>query len=183
MIEVEVKLRLKNSPEETLLQLGFCRGDVIRESDTYLDDRKQSIRMDGEALRIREIQSLTDDRSQAVITFKGKKLDRVTMTRKELETEVGSAVIAEQLLAALGYRAVEPRVVKTREHYHRRNMNVCLDHVEGLGDFLELELVIPEDQDQEKAMEEIEDVMESLGYDMTDSITNSYLSMLQGLQD
>ena len=91
----------------------------------------------------------------AVITYKGQKLDRVTMTRPEYETEVSDPETADKILAALGYHVVPPEVMKLRKNLVRGEMTACLDHVQGLGDFLELEILVEESRtvDESRRME------------------------------
>ena len=55
--------------------------------------------------------------------------------------------------------------------------------MKNLGDFLELEIVIPEDQKKEDALVKIEKILKQLGYTMKDTTRNSYLSMLLQIED
>lgn len=190
MIEVEVKLPIYDPDNltEKLSALAFTRGTTIRECDTYFDGNLRPIRMAGEALRIRTIeylagQPIPEQERSVQITFKGRLIDTLSMTRQELETEVADPAVMESLLMALGFHPVEPRVIKQRTEYHKDNMNACMDFVEGLGFFLELEIVIEEDQSKEGALEKIEEMLGKLGYSMEDTVRNSYLSMLMGISD
>src|SRR5438876_350346 len=87
------------------------------------------------------------------VTYKGPKRDAQTKTRTEIEVVLvdGDSADADflQLLKHLGYRPVA--VVRK----HRRifqlprdgfSVEVCLDDVEDLGQFAELEIVAPEDR-------------------------------------
>lgn len=187
MTEVEIKL-----PVETLNQLavqltdmGFILEQIVEEKDRYFDNEKQEIRGNDQALRLRQVlelesQSLVCRAKHAQITFKGKKQDTVSMTREELETDIGDADTAEKILNALGYHAVAPEVTKRRAEYIRGVFHACLDRVENLGDYLELEIVT-EDADKEQALEQIWELLGQLGYSKADTVTTSYLSMLQRL--
>lgn len=184
MIEVEIKLPLhrKSATERDLISLGFLPGHLIRESDTYFTSDFHDFMERDEALRIRESENLTTRESSAVLTFKGPKLDSVSMTRKELETGVEDSTVCRDILLSLGYQMLAP-VNKLRQYYSKGQIHACVDQVEGLGSFLELEILVPaeegkEDTAREKALLQIASVLEQLGYSMAETTRFSYLSML-----
>lgn len=188
MIEVEIKLPLRqrdNVGKETdriasaLCGMGFRKAARFRQRDSYFDNGAGEIRAGGKALRIRETEDLLQGRVTAELNFKGPRMDQVSMTRQELETEVGQAETGRQILAALGYFPVPPEVVKERTEYRRENITACLDRVEGLGNFLELEIIVPEPEGATAALRRLEALLGELGYQMSDTVTRSYLSMLQ----
>ena len=203
MIEVEIKLPLRqqeNAGKETdriaakLCDMGLRQAARLRQRDTYFDNGAGEIRTGGRALRIRETEDLMQGRVTAELNFKRPRMDQGSMTRQELETEVGQAETGRQILAALGYFPVPPEVVKERTEYRRENITACLDRVEGLGNFLELEIIVPEpegmtdggkkpagggDAGTEAALRRLEALLGELGYQMSDTVTRSYLSMLQ----
>ena len=188
MIEVEIKLPLRqqeNAGKETdriasaLCGMGFRKAARFRQRDSYFDNGAGEIRAGGKALRIRETEDLLQGRVTAELNFKGPRMDQVSMTRQELETEVGQAETGRQILAALGYFPVPPEVVKERTEYRRENITACLDRVEGLGNFLELEIIVPEPEGATAALRRLEALLGELGYQMSDTVTRSYLSMLQ----
>lgn len=181
MIEVEVKLPIENKQilEAALEKMGFKKTSQVCEEDLYFDNASGQIRRGGEALRIRKVTDLQTGKSQSVMTYKGKKLDTVSMSRRELETGVADAQTCMGIFEALGFEMVPPMVKKIRQEYTLGNMNVCVDQVEDLGDFLELEMVIEEKDNKEEALLQIEKMLENLGYHMEDTTRSSYLSMLQ----
>lgn len=185
MIEVEVKLPVEDLEriKKELSAGSFQRVQLLREEDHYYDNDAQDIRMSGEALRIRKTTDLETGYVQKLITFKGKKVDKVSMTRTELETEVGDASTMHELFEALGYHEVKPAVIKVRDELAYESLHACLDEVEGLGSFLELEVVVEDDSEREMALCEIERVLKRLGYQMSDTIRTSYLTLLQRKTD
>lgn len=180
MIEVEIKLSIKDRSltEAKLLEQGFRRGDLVKESDTYFNNPKRDIKKRGEAFRIRRTENKTAAEFSSVITFKGPKADNISMTRKELETGVEDPDICEEIFLSIGLEPMRP-VVKLRQYYHRGRMTACLDRVERLGDFLELEILVDEEGGKEEALGEIESTLGKLGYRMADTTRTSYLTMLQ----
>ncbi|MDO4307102.1 MAG: class IV adenylate cyclase [Eubacteriales bacterium] len=185
MTEVEIKLPIKDMAGiiSGLTAMGFRPGSTIEETDVYFDSVHEQIRKNGEALRIRRIRSLDNGETESVITFKGKKLDRVSMTRQELETGISDAETGIRILSALGFLPVSPKVVKTRRSYHCEEITSCVDHVQNLGGFLELEVVIGEEEARDSALSKIETILNRLGFQMSDTTRTSYLSMLQNRED
>ena len=87
MIEVEIKVSVKNITkiEECLLKNGFIKGANIKESDYYFDNEVHEIRNNDQALRIRSSYDLDADVKYNLMTFKGSKMDEISMTRKEYD--------------------------------------------------------------------------------------------------
>lgn len=185
MIEVEVKLPLKDKDDTArqLKLLHFCSTACFREEDTYFDNAASQMKNSHAALRIRKVTDCRTGAVTAVTTYKSRRLDAVSSTRKEYETEVKDAEVFASILNGLGFYAVEPQVIKIRQEYsafvNGYTMNACLDQVENLGSFLELEIVIEDGDNREKALAEIEKMLEKLGYSLADTTTRSYLSQLQ----
>ena len=185
MVEVEVKLPIDSIEElqSDLECLRFVKTGMFCEEDCYFDNDTRQIRTNGQALRIRKVTDLQSDHSDVVITFKGKKMDQVSMSRRELEIQIADAETGIQIFEALGFRIVPPKVIKIRNEYKIGQMTACIDQVQNLGDFLELEIVIQECEDKDEALGQIESVLQKLGYSLKDTVRNSYLSMLQHTQD
>ena len=73
---------------------------------------------------------------------------------------------------AVGHRPVpDPPVRVLRRH--------AVDQVEGLGDYLELEIIGQGEKQRPACLKEIEAAMKEMGYEQKDTIRISYLSMLQ----
>lgn len=185
MIEVEVKLPIPD-PEgvkNRILEAGFKEQRFIEERDTYFDNARGDIRANGEALRVRETKDCRTGKKQAQINYKGKKLDTQTMTRRELETGVEDGAVCREILQAIGYSPAEPEVIKIRTMLQKDSVTACLDNVRGLGDFLELEILVEREEKKDAALGQIKDILNSLGYQVSDSVQTSYLSMLQRKAD
>lgn len=181
MIEVEVKLPIADLAgiKRKLLKIGFRETTFMEERDTYFDNRQGDIRANGEALRVRETKDRTTGKRRAQINFKGKKLDACTMTRQELETDVEDGVVCRNILKAIGYIPADPEVIKDRTMLQKESVTACLDNVRGLGKFLELEILTDSEEKKESALGQIEKILNGLGYQISDTVRISYLSMLQ----
>lgn len=86
------------------------------------------------------------------------------------------APLLASLERALGIRG---RVVKERVLYRAGRTRIHLDRVEGLGDFLELEVEMEKDDSEEAALEEAERLMERLGVPEEDRVCGAYLDLLE----
>jgi adenylate cyclase class 2 len=146
------------------------------EVDTYLSHPARSFSKTDEALRVRHANS------KLWITYKGPKIDATTKTRTEIELELvpaghGIAKVLE-FWRELGFVPVR-EVRKERELLHvpwqNRQVQVCLDHVLGLGDFIELELS-SESADLDQSRQVLEILAERLG--LHNSERRSYLELL-----
>lgn len=178
-IEVEVKLKIedKEQVKEKLVQLGFSEGELVAETDVYYTVAHHDFAGLDEALRIRNIENQRTKESTSVITYKGAKMDNKSMTRKELETEVGDADVCKEIFENIGFCPVPP-VEKRRQYLQKENVTACVDEVKNLGDYLELEIIVDIEEEKEAAFEKLKDVLGLLGYSMGDTTRTSYLSML-----
>lgn len=179
MIEVEVKLPLykRSMTERLLVTEGFIAGNLVKESDWYYTSDFHDFMESDEALRIRYVENMSTLTEKSVLTYKGPKLDSISMTRQEIETPVGDLSSCRAILGALGYRELAP-VIKLRQYYHKGEVTACVDQVEGLGSFLELEILVKDGSQKEEALTKIERILKALDSDMKETTTVSYLCML-----
>ena len=97
-----------------------------------------------------------------------------TSTYSVVETDCPGALRA-LLAAALGERAV---VRKQRHLYLVGRTRIHLDAVEGLGDFLELEVVLADSEPSADGEREAAALMAKLGVDPRDLIEGAYVDLL-----
>ncbi len=180
MLEVEVKLQIKDKDEliSALEKDGFTKGKLLRESDSYFNSDFHDFKKCGDAFRIRRTENLETGEKHDMITYKGPRLTSGIKARKELETGVENSDVMEEVMLSLGYYKVDP-VVKTRQYFHNGNMTACVDSVEMLGNFLELEIVVDESVGYDEAEKKIGEKLKVLGHDLSESIKASYLTMVQ----
>ncbi|MDO4188129.1 MAG: class IV adenylate cyclase [Lachnospiraceae bacterium] len=200
MIECEIKLQINNMTEvkEKLLSIGFIEAYRLTETDTYFDNVSGDIRANDNALRIRKTINHSTKSKSSQLNFKGKKLDSISVSRPEYETGVDDSDAVVSILNSLGYAPVSPKVVKNRTLLNAKSLdkkqlaelgidgftdmfsiNACLDEVEDLGDFLELEVIVTTESEKELALELITNILVFLGYHISDTTATSYLSALQ----
>lgn len=181
MLEAELKASLGDLTAEELADraaaLGFLPVEQVQETDVYFNGTERDFRRTDEALRLRSVRRLPDGPWESLITYKGPKLDRVSNARTEYETGVSDGGTAQKLLEALGYRPLA-EVNKVRRTYRLDQVTLCLDQVQGLGGFLELELLVPGEEQREAAVERLLALLEELGIPRDQLSRRSYLELL-----
>jgi adenylate cyclase class 2 len=176
--EVEMKFPAPDMPalESRLAAMGIDISQPQLELDVYFSHPARDFAATDEALRIRRKGQLN------FITYKGPKIDATTKTRQEIDLplpdEEESAQAWTSLLESLGFSPVA-EVCKSRRKFHvvwqNQRVEGSLDHVDQLGDYAELELVVaPEDLDTARRC--IAALAETLG--LTHSERRSYLELL-----
>ncbi len=141
--EVEQKFHLVDPAAASvrLKVLGARQLEEVVQRDQYFNHPSRDFAQTDEALRIRRIGDACR------LTYKGPKIDTETKTRQEIELPICSDPADGEkfadVLVALGFRPVA-EVKKSRRTLHLqwqgREVEVALDTVIGLGDFLEIEL-------------------------------------------
>lgn len=98
----------------------------------------------------------------------------------EYETEVSDAEQVHQMLLLLNwYPTVE--VKKTRQKGKLGEYSICLDRVEQLGDFMEIEKLVGEGADPAEVREELFGVLAKLGFTPADEETRGYDTQIYNL--
>lgn len=133
-LEIEIKAYCPHMKElrDRLLALGAERSGSAREEDVYYNHPSRDFGRSDEALRIRRTEG------KSILTYKGPRLGERSKTRHEQEVVVADGAAMEDILVRLGFMRVES-VVKRREIFMLGSVEICIDNVEGLGDFVELE--------------------------------------------
>lgn len=87
-----------------------------------------------------------------------------------------SETLREALLQAYGPAG---RVRKTRTLYHVGRTRVHLDRVEGLGEFLELEVLLEDDDPVDEGVSEAHALMKTLGIAREQLVEGAYVDLLE----
>ena len=178
--EVEQKFRVQSIEfvERRLQTIGTSIGTPVRQVDLYFSHPSRDFNITDEAFRIRSVE---DDH---FLTYKGPKVDSTTKTRREIELPIasGDEGLSQwiELLEALGFRPTM-EVTKLRRttvvDWMQQPVEVALDEVPGLGNFVELELVTDADEEQlDSARSVLAAVAGKLGLEQSER--RSYLELL-----
>jgi adenylate cyclase, class 2 len=144
MKEIEVKAYIKNKSKvlEKLNSLGLVFSEPIRQIDTvYTRIPAKTVEeylKNDHFVRIRE-------KSDGKYIFTVKRpLSKMVLDKLEYETEVKDVSELEHALLLMGYQ-IANKIIKTRSISQYKEIEICLDDVEGMGSFIELEKVTEED--------------------------------------
>lgn len=137
MREIELKFKIKDKDKllNRLDNLDCKMGELIEQKDIiYVNDLNNIESVEGSVwLRLRK--------EQDNIELNYKKQSSRKQESKEIEFGVDSYEKAKQFLEELGYKKwVE--VNKKRRYFKYLNYNLCIDEVERLGFFIEIELLV-----------------------------------------
>ncbi len=165
MIEVEVKARIPSDFPDRIIRDMVSGWEALPErvqEDIYFSHPCRDFSKTDEALRIR------CQGDETLFTYKGPKLDGISKTREELEVPCPEGL--KQILERLGFERVG-EIRKRRRSFFKEGVTVCLDDVEGLGKFLEIE---SRSEDADSA-EDLVGMLEEVGLK---SERRSYLELL-----
>ena len=164
MLELEMKAKIdkytRGRIDQILRKAEFLEEKV--EEDTYFSSPIRDFKETDEALRVRY------SGENAILTYKGPKLDKLSKSREEFEAFVSGDI--EEILQKLGYKKILT-VRKKRKLYLYKEFTVSIDNVEGLGEYIEVELK----SDNLHDIERIENLFDLL---FLESERNSYLELL-----
>lgn len=172
MREIEIKLKVSNLAEiaQKLEQAGCKLSAPIRQHDVVYsrggtNEEFVSATEGDIIMRIRRLDGIAE--------FNLKQQKSNEMDNLEYETEVKNPEAVHSILLALGYQpSVE--VKKMRRKGKLGEYEICLDEVEQLGSFVELEKLTRDDAGPNEAREELFKVLEHFGFSRADEETRGY---------
>ena len=177
--EVEQKFPVEDlaAVRAAIANRGATSGDTVTQVDTYYAHPMRDFATTDEAMRLRCVNDTN------VFTYKGPKLDATTKTREEIELPIQSgqhgATLGSQLLEALSFKPVAT-VSKVRQTYHleyeNQTIEFALDTIEGLGQFVEIEIVAEGEQAMDSARKTIGELATELS--LTEPERRSYLELI-----
>ncbi|MBY0358600.1 MAG: CYTH domain-containing protein [Candidatus Obscuribacterales bacterium] len=184
--EVERKFRISLAEADALplrlRELGFKPAGTVTMTDSFLPVKNK-----GEMMRVRDEDSGGNFHSFA--TFKRWVIaENGEREREEAEAEIGP--FARAFILILGRMVKGQRLLsfsKERTHYERENNNAfvvaTIDKVSGLGaysgTYLEIESIVPLDEDTKAAKEGIFVLAKELFGIPRNDVQNSYFEMLE----
>ncbi|WP_456487313.1 class IV adenylate cyclase [Candidatus Alkanophaga liquidiphilum] len=152
MFEVEVKARIGEETKGLIrARCSFLREE--RHVDIYFDAPHRRLAESGEVLRLRQVNE------RAMLTYKKGRADADVRVREELEVSVESGDAVAKILKKMGFRVLA-EIRKRREVFEFNGCHVSLDDVEGLGEFLEVEV---KSEDVSSAKKRILALLQELG--------------------
>ena len=137
-IEIEAKYKVDELEvyKDTLEGCGAEYVSEVEQVDLYFDSESRELLQRDSGLRVRR--EITAGVERAEICYKGRRADGQFKRRTEIEVQVDNSRQAVLLLENLGYRNLLT-VNKIRRMWLLDNCQICLDQVEQLGCFVEIE--------------------------------------------
>ncbi|MEM9409489.1 MAG: class IV adenylate cyclase [Planctomycetota bacterium] len=169
---IEIKARLSESQFASILNLAtdLAGGlsDTLKQKDTYFDAPNGR-------LKLREF----DGGSAELIGYQRE--DCLDPTASHYyRTSIANTEDVENLIQSLkitvGIRSV---VRKTRQLFLCDRTRIHLDQVDSLGKFIELEVVLSENQTDQEGIETAHQLMAKLSIPESQLITDSYIDLLE----
>lgn len=168
--EIEVKARVGDMEAITRKLVEFdCKiGEPVEQRDTIFVASDygafEEFHPGKNLLRIRE------SKGKYLFTIKQPQVNELDAIEHETEILDPKEMREAILLMGLEERC---RVNKVRRKANYNGWEICLDEVEGLGSFIEVEK-IAEDEDAEVIQEELFKFLETLGVKRSDRVTSGY---------
>lgn len=167
-IEIKAVLRDRARVESIAARLSDSGPELIHQEDVFFP-------CEGARLKLR---ILDRDRGE-LIRYERPDVAGPRRSQYVIARTPDPAILLDILSQALGKTCV---VRKTRTVYLIGQTRVHLDAVEGLGDFLELEVVLRAGQSEAEGKAIAEELMKAFGIEAGDLVDRAYLDLLAGKQ-
>lgn len=175
MIEVEVKVVLDAKEKQEVLRKlrGTCPTEKFyEEEDIFFTS------MHDPSLGFEKTLKLRKSNGEAKLIFKLRRSDKDLKENLEIEVKIEGRDINNllQLLKSLGFE--ENLIVrKKRRSFCLNGCTINVDDVEGLGSFLEIEVVVDEDKTDD-AFNRILEILSALNLSKKELIRRGYAEMI-----
>lgn len=164
---IEIKARVADP--ETLLaaakNLVGAEPEIIKQTDTFY-------RVATGRLKVREFADGTGE----LIFYQRPDAEGPKTSDYAISRTTDGAALQKLLTAALPVRGV---VRKTRRLLLAGRTRIHLDEVEGLGSFMELEVVLEDGEDPAAGQAEADELMKELGIGSADLVSGAYIDLLE----
>jgi predicted adenylyl cyclase CyaB len=163
-VEIKAVLRNRGVTESWARKLAGSGPEVIEQEDVFFD-------CDGARLKLR---ILGPDKGE-LIRYERTNVAEVRISRYDIARTEDPQALREILAKTLGVLGI---VKKTRLLYLAGQTRVHLDCVDRLGDFIELEVVLRDDQTEQDGKRIAEGLLSQLGIGSHDLLAEAYIDML-----
>lgn len=172
MREIEIKARITDKP--ALLKQVIRNNILLSEPITQRDQVFGLPDTPGGTVGRPWLRIRTETRNGIVkYLFTLKKSVTNQLDSIEHETEIVDAIELEQIINHLDFSPYSD-LTKTRRKAQVGDIEICVDSVAGLGDFIEAEKLTREDANYEEVVGELWKLLESLGVSKDDKVTDGY---------
>lgn len=165
--EIKAQVRDVAKLHEVAADLSQSNGEVLEQEDTFFNSQQGRLK-----LRI-----IKGKREELIYYERPDKEGPKCSDYVKVERQPGGLSNDMKLLLSRSL-GVKGTVKKTRTLYMVGQTRVHVDKVEGLGDFMELEVMLRDDQSLEDGEKIATDLQEKLGVKPEDLLTGAYMDMI-----
>lgn len=175
MREIEVKARLRNKRSflKSALKKGIVFGEPYVQDDVTYETDIPKDRPEWNIFRIRK------QGGKTILTMKYKASNR-SRDNHERESTIGDAQEVADMLERVGY-SQGVRIRKTRQTAKYNGRELCMDDVDELGSFIEIEKLAGDDADVDAIQSELWDLLVGLGVQPADRVHKGYDTLMHEL--
>jgi len=177
MREIEVKARLINKTELFIkaIDLGIAFEEPHEQDDiTY----ETTLSKDDPAWNIFRIRKQGD---KTILTMKYKASSR-SRDNHERETTIDNAKEVADMLERVGY-VQGVRIKKTRQTAKYNDFEICVDEIDQLGSFIEVEKLADDDANVDEIQDDLWSLLRKLGVNSEDRVHEGYDTLMHELLD
>lgn len=171
MREIEIKAKVSDIGKlaEQIEKLGVKLSDVVSQKDDVFTRGDEIGGVGSVFVRVR--QETKNGITKSIFTLK--KMVDGHGDKIECETEISNP---ENMLRAIAEMNFTPyvSVVKTRREVGIGECAICIDEVENLGNYIEIEKMVNEDSDHDQVVDELWNLAAKLGVNRSDAISKGY---------
>lgn len=172
MREIEAKARVSNT--KLLInnsnKLGIYFGKTIIQEDAIFEPDIPKVDLNWNIFRIRK------QEGKIIFTMKYK-ASKSSNDNYELETLIDNPQTVTHMLKRLGYPP-SLNIRKKRRTAKYKNIEICLDEVDNLGNYIEVEKMCKNDANVEYVQSELWDVLLRLGVKPKDRVYKGYDTLM-----
>lgn len=172
--EIEVKAKASNLQDivEELESKGCSISDRITQKDYVFissDVSYDDMKFGDIFLRVRETPKAS--------YFTLKQMQKNELDNTEEETEISDPESMRKALEVMGYN-LAVKVFKKRRTTTYDGLEICLDEVEDLGSFIEVEKITDDSEDAEEVQNQLLVFLEQFGVNKEDRVLNGYDTLI-----
>jgi adenylate cyclase class 2 len=169
MREIEIKAKVANKAalKDAIADAGIKLSPPIKQHDVVYGRMGVADNALGSIwLRVR-----TENDTKIIFTFKQQRTGGLDSIEHEIEVSDEKEITS--IITSLGFTLYSD-LIKTRQKAHFNGIEICVDDVQELGDFIEAEQLIEEDADSEGVVENLWRELEKFGVEQSNEVFQGY---------
>lgn len=169
-IEVKAKIRDFETIKNKLIEIGCVLSLPIIQDDYIYNKKGIDLYNNNHGIPVLRIR---EQKGKIIFTLKKNRSNELDCIEKEVE--VNDRNNLNDIIELLDYE-YNVEVHKNRIKTNYKDYEICLDEVDGLGSYIEVEKM--SDEDGEKVQNELFDFLQTLGVSKEDRVLNGYDTLI-----